>query len=275
MLRSNNRQAPYWRLVAMLPVIIIGFISTIGTGGGDGGGDSDPRFEEKEPFSFEVTVVNHDQFKLQGVNGEITITGKSGADSVMVTGIKRVQSSISAQDAKEHLQELKVDWESLVNEVSVETTQPKDTAQRNYGIDYTITQPKYFKIQVDSANAILTLDSIDNDVTVNIANAEVTLMNIHGSALVHLANGTIDGEVFLPLQGTIDLKSATGDIHLAIPENTSAEFSATTFFGSINVSSNLVFQDEVTTSTSHSGTLGSGQGIISLGAMGDISVSGL
>ena len=276
MLRKNKEQASYWRLFAMLPVIIIGFISIIGTGGGGGGGgDGDTRFEEKETFSFEITVGNHDQFKLLGVNGEITITGESGANSVMIIAIKRVQSSISAQDAKDHLQELEVDWESVENEVSVETIQPDDSAERNYSVDYTITLPKYFKIQVNSINAIVTLDSIENDVTVSIANGEVTLRDIYGSALVTLANGTIDGEVVLPLQGTIDLSVVTGgDIHLAIPTSTSATFSASTLFGSINVSSSLVVQDEVKTSTSLSGTLGDGDGEISLGTMGDISVSG-
>jgi len=258
----------------MLPVIIIGFISTIGTGGGNGD-DGETRFEETEPFSFDVTVVNQDQFELQAVNGEITITGESSANMVMVSGIKRVQSTISAEDAKEHLQDLEVEWESVANVVSVETIQPQDTLELNYRVDYTIALPNYFVIQVNSINGIVTLDSIDNDVTVNMANAEVTLKNIHGSALVHLANGTIDSEVVLPLQGTIDLKVATGgDIHLAIPTTTSAEFFATTLFGTITVSSNLVLQNEVITSTSHSGTLGSGEGDISLGALGDINVSG-
>lgn len=270
-----KKQAPYWRLFAMLPVALFGFISIIGTNDDSDDGNGVTRFEETEPFSFEITIGNQDQFNLLGENGEITITGDSGATSVMVTGIKRVQSSISSQDANDHLQNLAINWESVANDITVETVQPADSSERNYAVDYTITLPKYFKIQVNSANAIVTLDSIDNDVAVNIANAEVTLRNIHGSAMVILANGTIDGEVVLPLQGTIELKVATGgDIHLAIPSNTSATFSATTLAGNINVSSNLVLQDEVTTATSLSGTLGNGDGEISLGTMGDISVSG-
>ncbi len=273
MLRNHSKKVPNWRIFAMLPVIISGFISTIGTNGDNGDGNGGTRFEEEEPFSFEITVDNQDQFNLLGVNGEITITGQSGADSVIVTGIKRVQSSISSQDAIDHLQDLQVDWESVANEISVATTQPQDTAERNYTVDYTITLPQYFKIQVNSINAIALLDSINNDVAVNIANADVTLRNIHGSASVVVANGTIDGEVVIPLNGTIDLSTATGSIQLAIPVNTSAEFSATARFGNINVS-NLVFQDEVRTSTSLTGVLGSGQGMISLNAMGDVIVSG-
>ncbi len=243
-----------------------------GGDGGDGGGVL--IFEENESFSFEVAAGSHTQLNMQAVNGVITITGEPAATSVKITGIKRVQSKISVEDAKAHLPELLVNSESLANEVRVETIQPKDTLERNYIIDYTITLPTYFMIQLASANGNVTLDSIENDVTVNMANAKVILMNIHGSAVVAIANGTIESEVVLPLQGTIDLKSATGDIHLTIPVNTSATFSATTLFGSINVSSNLVFQNEIITSTSRSGTLGSGEGTISLGTIGNINVSG-
>ena len=264
-------QSQFIRLFFLLVLISL---SACG-GGDDGGGGGAIVFEETESFSCEVPAGNHTQLNVEGVNGEITITGESGADSVMITAIKRVQSKIDAQDAKDHLQALVVTCESLATTVHVETIQPQDTVERNYIVDYTITLPTYFKIQVDSINGIVTLDSIENDVTVTMANGEVTLSNIHGSALVGLANGTIDSKVVLPLQGTIDLKVATGgDIQLAIPTNTSATFSATTLFGSINISSNLVLQDVVKTSTSLSGTLGSGEGEISLGTMGDIYVSG-
>lgn len=243
----------------------------------DGNGGSVPIFQAKESFSFEVAAGNHTQLNMQGVNGEITITGESAVDSVMISGIKLVQSTISTEDAQLHLQELEVevDWKSLANVVSVETIQPKDTVDRNYIIDYTITLPTYFQIQVESVNGIVTLDSIENDVTVRMANANVTLMNIQGSAMVTLANGTIESEVVLPLNGTIDLGVAIGDIHLTIPVNTSAEFFASVLNGSINVSTNLVFQNEVKTSTSLSGTLGSGQGMISLMTIGDIRVTGI
>ena len=273
MLRNSTRRVSFWRLVAMLPVILIGFISIIGSGGNSDDGDSHTRFEEKEPFSFDVVVGSQDQLNLLGVNGEITITGESGADSVLIAGVKRVQSSISAQDAKDYLPQLEVDWESLANEINVETIQPQDTADRNYRIDYTLTLPSYFKVEVNSINGVVTLDSIDNDVAVSMANGNVALMNIHGSASVALANGTIESDVILPLNGTIDLSTATGNIHLDIPSNTSAEFSATVLFGNIN-DSNLVFQNEERTPTSLSGTLGSGQGTISLNAMRNISVSG-
>lgn len=252
-------------------------------GGGDvnvsvGGGNFPPptntNFKAEESFSFEVEVVNHTQFNLTGENGEITITGISGANSVMITGIKRVRSD-STQDAEEHLKELEVNVQNLANEVRVETIQPQDTGGRRYEVDYTITLPSFLKIQLANVNGSVTLNSIENDVTVNNVNGSVTLMKIVGSALVNLTNGIIESEVTLPLNGTIDLNTVNGNINLTIPVNTSAEFSAAVTIGNISIS-NLVLQNEVNTSTSLSGTLGSGQGTITLETeqVGDISVSG-
>ncbi len=234
---------------------------------------SNTDFEAEEPFSFEVEVGNRSLLRLQGINGEITITGISGANSVIITGIKRVGSE-STQDAEEHLQELEVNVQSLANEVFVETIQPQDSGGRNYIVDYTITLPKNLEVQVANANGIVTLDSIENDVTVNNANGGVIFIGIVGNALVNLANGTIESEVTLPLNGTIDLNMGNGNINLAIPANTSAGFSAIVSIGSISVS-NLVLQDEVSTPTSRRGTLGNGQGTISLETgNGNIRVSG-
>ena len=236
---------------------------------------SNTNFEERERFSEEVPVVNHTQFNLTSKNGEITITGVPGANSVMITGVKRVQSE-SAQDAKEQLQALKVNVQDLTNEVRVDTDQPLDTRGRKYIVDYTITVPRFLKIRVNNMNGNVTLASIDNDVTVTNFNGNVTLRKILGSALIDLFNGTIVGEVNLPLNGVINMKTLNGNIDLSVPASTSAELSATVSSGNISVS-NLVLQNEDKTSTSLSGTLGSGQGTITLKTeqFGNINLTGL
>ncbi len=135
----------------------------------DGGNILPPtntNFEAEESFSEKVEVGNRSQLRLQGKSGKITITGISGANSVMITGIKLVGSD-STQDAEEHLQKLEVNVQSLANEIFVETIQPQDTWGRRYVVDYMITLPKNLKIQVDNVNGIVTLDTIDNDVIVN------------------------------------------------------------------------------------------------------------
>jgi DUF4097 and DUF4098 domain-containing protein YvlB len=123
-------------------------------------------------------------------------------------------------------------------------------------------------------NGIVTLDSIEHDVTVHHENGEVTLRGIVGNARVNLLNGPIEGDITLPVHGTIDLNTVNGHIDLTLPANTSAVFSANVTSGRVSLS-DLVLQDEVSTSTSLSGTLGTGQGTISLETRnGNIRVSG-
>jgi len=235
---------------------------------------SNTNFEAVKLFSAEVPVGNYTQFNLTGKGGVVTVTGISGATSVMISAIKRVQS-VSIEDAEAHLQELNVNVQDLATEIRVETIQPIDDGGRNYIVDYTITLPIFLEVHVQNIGGIVTLDSINNDVTVINVGGNITLRNILGRALIDLVAGTIEGKVTLPLNGTIDMKTVTGDIHLAIPVNTSSEFSATVNLGSIS-DTNLVLQNEVRTSTFLSGTLGSGQGTITLETevLGNISVSG-
>ncbi len=292
---KQNRRASYWRLAALIPLMIIAFIFTIGTGdvevdlndwrGWNGWGNWDglgceldgvdnTDFEKLESFSFDVVVVNQTQFNLNGISGNVTITGMPGASSVIITGEKRVQSE-SDEDAQTFLQELTVNVDELPNEVRVETDRPQCNEGRNYIVDYTITLPDFLKTQVNIISGDVTADAMESDLVLNNLSGDITITNIHGSADIDMFNGTIEAEVTLPLNGKIDLNTFDGDINLSIPENTSAEFSATVANGTISVT-NLDLLNKVETSTSQRGRLGSGQGSISLkaGQSGDIDVIG-
>ncbi len=125
MLDGTNPHAPRGCTVKSnprhYPIFLFLFAAIILTSCGGGGGgdinvnfpplnpipsDDNTDFEARETFSDEVPVVNHTQFNLTGIDGEVTVTGVSGATSVMIAAIKRVQSD-SAEDAEAHLQELK------------------------------------------------------------------------------------------------------------------------------------------------------------------------
>ena len=245
----------------------------------DGDGDvsvvSNTNFEAVESFNFVVPVVNHTLFTLIGVNGEININGNAGANSVTITGIKRVLSE-SVEDAQAHLQDLNVNVQDFPNEIRVETIQPANTGGRSYIVNYTVTLPKFLKNNVNNLNGIVTLDSIDNDVTVLNMNGTATLTNITGSASANILNGQIQGTVTLPLNGVIDMTTLNGDIDLEIPVNTSAILSANVTVGTITTQ-NLVLQNVVSTPTFLRGTLGNGQGTIELEAkqIGHITVIGI
>jgi len=179
------------------------------------------------------------------------------------------------QDAEERLQVLEVNVQSTANEVFVETVQPLNTGCRIYDVEYTITLPEDFEVQVTNAVGVVTIDSMDNEVNVTNTSGDVVLISIVGDARVSLLTGNIESEVTLPLNGTIEMDTFIGDINLDIPVDTSADFSAMVTDGSIDVV-NLVLQDEVSSSDSVSGTLGAGEGLITLESEfgGDINVTG-
>jgi hypothetical protein len=230
-------------------------------------------FVARESFSFQVDVVNHSRLRLEAISGSVTITGESGSDSVLITGEKRVGSE-SIQDAEEHLQELEVSVQDLGSEVFVKTIQPEKTHGRSYVVDYTIALPKGLEVLVDHLSGIVEIDSVNNSVSVDHVSGQVLLDEVFGSALVNLVSGQIEAEVTLPEDGTINFNLVSGSVELNIPQNTSAEFSAKVTSGTISIS-NLVLQDQVSTPDSVTGTLGSGQGTISLNVVsGNISVSG-
>jgi hypothetical protein len=234
---------------------------------------SNTHFSATETFFYKLTVINHSKLRLKGINGNVTIIGGSGTDSVIISGEKRVASE-STRDAEIHLQELVVNMQDLTNEIYVKTIQPQETYGRDYEVNYTIYVPNYFEISTDIVNGRVQIENINNLVTVNNVNGTTTLNNIYGSTYVGMVNGQIKSNQTLPLNGTINLITVNGNIMLDIPRNTSADLSADLTNGNVT-SSNLDIRNPVIFPKSIHGTLGSGQGKIKLSAVnGNISISG-
>jgi hypothetical protein len=243
-------------MLALLPTCI--FWSSCGDDGNllDATGNiSNTDFVATESFTFNVEFKNQLQLRLQGINSGVVITGVAGANSIRITGEKRVGSESTA-DAREHLQDLEVNVEDMADEVYVKTIQPKDSRGRNYVVNYSITIPQNLKVRVDNTNG------------------KITLNDIFASAYVSQTNGDIEGEVTLPPDGAIDMSLTNGGIELDIPKNTSAEFSASLTNGNISVS-NLDLRNRAQTPRSVSGICGDGRGTISLRTTnGSITVAG-
>jgi len=230
-------------------------------------------FVAEESFSFGVEVTDHTRLRLEGINGNVSITALTEADSVIITGEKRVGSE-SMQDAEAHLQELEVSVREVAAEVYVKTNQPDQTYGRSYVVDYNIALPKELDVVVINVNGAVNVDSVNNYVSVVNVNGQVNLDEIIGSASVSLVNGQIMAEVTPPKGGIISMSTVNGGIDLDIPQYTSAQFSATVVNGTIAIS-NLVLIGMVSTPTSLTGTLGTGEGTIVLTTVnGSISVSG-
>lgn len=227
----------------------------------------------KQSFNISVFADNNSKFRLEAINGNITITGSSSTDSIIVNGERSVGSE-SMEDAESHLKLLSVNMHDITSGKLIKTTQPKESNGRSYIVNYIVTVPKHFEIFVELVNGNVSINSIDNTVTANNVNGEIVLTNINGSTFANIVNGQIKSRQSLPLNGTIDLGSVNGNIVLDIPTNTSAQFSASSVNGNISTS-NLVFQNQIITTNSLSGKLNNGEGNIDLSIVnGGISVSG-
>ena len=234
---------------------------------------SNTNFVATEAFHFSIEVQNQTMFTISGINGNIVINGISNADSVIITGQKSVGSE-SVADAQASLLNLNVIVQGSANEVTVKTDQPEQTGGRNYNVNYQVTLPKDFKISAGNVNGTVSVDSINNNVNAANVNGQVLLTDIVGNTAASLVNGQITAKITLPSSGTIGLANVNGNVALQIPINSSAAFSAGLVNGTITIN-NLTLQNQVSSNTKVTGTLGSGDGTISLATVnGNISATG-
>lgn len=249
------------------------------------------RYSASENFSSRIEVAAQSYLDLRGINGTVEIIGSDNSDIVDIWGERRVESD-SRSDAEANLQRLSV--EIIVNEdgIVVETRQPDETHGRNFIVNYHLRVPRNWLIygeningnttveafnnavEVGLTNGNLDVTSINGDVSAALVNGNLNIKEVSGSVLGALVNGNISGKVYLPLMGTCKLTTVNGNVALSIPQTTSAYFSSRVSNGGISLA-NLTLQNAVTTPTSLSGVLGSGNGSIDLQTVnGSIVVTG-
>jgi len=219
-------------------------------------------YSASESFEYEVIASNQDTFKIYGINGPIDITGATDSTSVEIWGEKIVKSEGMA-DAEAHLEELKVRISKSRNEVTVQTEQPKNSYGRNYEVVYHVRIPDSWRVKVENINGNVEIDSVGSDIHIDLTNGGVHITDISGNVDVNVINGGIFSSVTLPVQGICQIETINGKIDLEIPENTSAEFSASVDNGNIHIS-DLVLDDLNTTRHSVTGILNDGDGSITL-----------
>jgi len=187
---------------------------------------SDTKAKASESFSRTVNLKSQTSLKVEGTNGSVNVESVSGTNQVSIS-VEKMVSSDTYQDAQAQLNNITIEIDELTNELLVKTLHPEYSDGRSYTVNYTINVPS------------------------------------HLSVIVRTVNGIINGKVSVPLNGTIDMSLINGSIELEIPKNTSADFSASLVNGIIS-NQNLTLHNRVTTSKSLLGTLGEGQGMISL-----------
>jgi hypothetical protein len=226
-----------------------------------------------EPFSFEIEVENQNRIELAVVNGSVNIVGIRNASSVIISGDKIVKSD-SERDAQRHLNKLEVEVSESSSAVRVETVQPEKSEGRSYQVNYEISIPLEWDIEINSVNGSVTIDSSEGDIRISLVNGDILLNDIFSNVSVGITNGKIDSRLRLPEGGSCHLGAINGQIQLSVPSATSAELSAGVTNGTISTS-NLHIKNMQSSTKSLKGILGSGNGNISLIAVnGNINLFG-
>ncbi len=230
-------------------------------------------FEAFATFSFTLDVTTQTQFRLEGINGNMTVTGDPDATTVEVSGERRVGSNSTA-DAEAHLPNLRVEVDERSSEFVVRTVQPNNTRGRSYQVTYEVTAPASMVQSIANVNGNIVASGVSSDVAVGNVNGNVTTIGLFGDLSVGLVNGNVVADVTLPPSGDVALATVNGNVSLTVPQNVSAEFEATWVNGGATIS-NLTLQNQQITETSIRGVFGGGDGTINVGLTnGSITVTG-
>ena len=223
----------------------------------------------------EVAVHGHTRITVAAMNGEVCVEGRSDTRRVMITANLSVGSS-SQTDADLHLEDLEMRVSEDGHEILIETIQPEWSYGRGYRVEYDIIIPEGLEVMATQDNGRISVYDLKNNVEVTNVNGDIQLLNIVGNVRAQLVNGTIETEVIMNENGVLDIETVNGRIELSIPTITSANFMARVDNAGTVFVHNLVFTDSSSTSKSYEGTLGNGDGFISLRTHnGDIDVFGV
>jgi hypothetical protein len=230
--------------------------------------------EASEDFSYAYASAGIRRLTLHGVNGNIVVEGRDGADSIFISG-KRMVRSESDEDAETHLQLLSVEIRKADQEFDVHTRQPNQNEGKTYQIDYRVRLPRGIRIAVESTNGEVEVSAVSDSVGISQVNGNIRCTNLSGDCTVGLVNGQITCDVRLPVGGLCTLNTVNGNVSLSVPDTTSAQLEAKVSNGTVSVS-NLTVGGLKSSRTAVSGVLGSGEGTIRLSAVnGNVAVAGM
>lgn len=260
---------------SLTPVLLLFSIWVAGCNVFDGNNSTVNRNDRKAQasFSYEIDLVNQLTFQIEAINGSININGAPDSDLLKVSGIKTVGSE-SIEDAEKHLDDLSVEVTETDNEIFVETIQPNNSRGRSYTVDYDISLPDNLRSIVLQVNGTISIEGIRANLEAELVNGDIELEDIRANTKVSVVNGSIESDIIMPLGGSLEQRIVNGTIDLTLPDTTSAMFSAEISNGDI-VLSGLNLTDQNVTTRRVSGTMGDGNGSISLRVTnGEIQVTG-
>lgn len=227
-----------------------------------------------EPFEFARDATGRTAFQVIGVNGTITVVAAAQGEAFLVSGVRQVRGC-SRELADSYFEDLEVEVTETAQDMVVRTLQPQNTSPCTLEVDYELTVPARLTGEIIDVNGEITVTGLDQGVSVILVNGPVTLADVEHEATVRLTNGSITAGLEPAGTDRIDLLTVNGSIDLEIPASTGAELTATVTNGSISIT-NLTVSNQVSSGTSITGTLGTGEGeIVVRTTNGSIALTGV
>ncbi len=232
---------------------------------------ADSTVEYREPFTFTKPVAARSELSISNINGNITVTGVDTLNEVRISGTKIARDE-TLEEAKQRVGEIRIEVTELPTTLSIRSSHPNSSGNRQYQVDYEIRVPSSWKIAVSNINGNVSILNVKNTTKTTITNGTLEAWEIRGNVESDVTNGSIMAGVYLPENGACVLGVMNGTVALQIPRSTSAAVSATAMNGTVSVS-NLPLVPA--SRTGLSGTLGDGKGTIRLSTLnGTITLTG-
>jgi len=221
-----------------------------------------PRFTALDPFTFESGVTTQVSFRLEDLNGDVTVTGSASASTVTATGFRRVTAA-SQEEADDRLPDIRVAMTATSDEILLEADHPGSGPGWTYAVDVSIVVPQGMAVTILNGNGSVDLDGAAGGVVITTGNGTVTTRNVLGDMRLTVGNGGISSQATLLAGSAVRVDAGNGNIQLRIPRSTSALVDAAVGNGLITVSG-LPLSQKIQDETTLSGRLGTGNGSIVL-----------
>lgn len=166
---------------------------------------------------------------VNNVHGPVRISAWD-RNEVQVDAIKRATT-------KEALDEADIVIDSSSGSISIRTRYPESRHWRRNPatVEYTLKVPRRARLfAIETVHGPVDIGGVTGDVKASSVHGSVTARNLTGEARLTSVHGSLDAG-FDRVEGTpsISLNTVHGSIRLALPDKTSAEYSASTVHGRI------------------------------------------
>lgn len=235
------------------------------------------RYEQRETKTISAGDFAH--LELTNGNGNITIEGVEG-EEVLLVATKKVKAK-SEEEGQSGLSQIRIAVSEEKPNLKIVTDVSELHPKRNWSVNYEVRLPMHMSLfartsngnvdvadlreqaRVETSNGNVTAHRIGSPVTARTSNGNVKLHDVEGAIEAKTANGNVYGQLCsLDTEQPTTLKSANGNVQLALPEDISAKVVADTKNG--NVQCDLPVSASQQRKNHLEGSLGSGEGKIEL-----------